>query len=449
MAGAFDSLFSSVQVDSPLHLTEQLSFRPRIHEKRSGVPVKLFTLSEFRSTVCEGFGRSSTTWLETVTCDSIVKPYFDWEEYVAAEPPPAVLSNFYSDLKRELVTLFDASSDEFLACATRHGWVTKRDGSQPFKISFRFYATGYKMQVKDLGRMVKDSTVLSERWDTGVYPANVQAGEQLLGCIGCCKGLSKGGVADTRVLLPIDASHSFADYVAQALYGDEVMLEHTTPCSPPAPRRQRVQLRSSQPRWLHLEPFDMKVKARDAVMAAGMVGGYDVGEVQTNLVKFVTTGERNCMHGTTHTSNSFSVSFAQNGSLFYHCTSPRCKDIPPPVIGDPWRSATSSVEFPAWDELEPHQRQRFSCLLTSQLEQAVWAADPMAKKFHKCNDYAAFNQWARDYCNHFFAHIRCSKPEIVQMDFNETGEMVCHCVTMSLRHHVVMSLAWEGYIIFS
>jgi hypothetical protein len=235
----------------------------------------------------------------------------------------------------------------------------------------------------------------------GVYPSTSSQGEQLLGCVGCCKAID----GDERVLEAMDPPRPFHAFLVQALKGDEKLLTpYCTSISPPPPVRRRVDLAPvTKPAWLTLSDVAMQRMAAAALEEVGLVDGIAMRTCRNNLVSFDTQGQRGCLHDTEHTSNGFSVSFQRDGLMRYHCTSDRCSGEEPVQLGR-WRNALG--ERMCMIALTDAQTRDWSARHLADLERDVQAQSPRAKKLEECDDFPAFAAHAREYTNRYVNTIR-------------------------------------------
>ena len=260
----------------------------------------------------------------------------------------------------------------------------------------------------------------------GVYPMTESQGEQLLGCVGCCKAIN----GDERVLEPMDPPRPFHAFLVQALKGDEKLLTpYCTSVSPPPPVRRRVDPTPvSKPTWLTLSDVAMQRMAAAALEEVGLVDGIAMRTCRNNLVSFDTQGRRSCLHDTSHTSNGFSVSFQRDGLMRYHCTSDRCSGEEPVQLGR-WRNALG--ERMSMNALTEAQTREWSARHLADLERDVQAHSPQAKKLEECDDFPAFAAHAREYSDRFFRHVFSCKPEVLQVQYSADGH-VCEYIRRTL-----------------
>ena len=178
----------------------------------------------------------SKTLCEYLSCDRpCTKPYFDTESYHDAQPTEEAIQAI---LERSLVSVDRVMEDQtgYARCNVRVG---SRHGIDPkhgkFKVSFRMWVMGFKVEYPELGRLIELKGVGGDgegQLDLSVY----KRPEQLVNCMGCCKGsLTVKGAkkVDERVLMPLEAGLPWSTYLVQHLQGDERPM--TCPKAVPAP----------------------------------------------------------------------------------------------------------------------------------------------------------------------------------------------------------------------
>ena len=100
-----------------------------------------------------------------------------------------------------------------LVMAKRHGEIMPTKKGEVYKVSFRGWVTNYAVEYTRLKDIIVEAGQ-GGLFDTTVYKAN----EQLLGCIGCCKGHVKpGSYYDARVLVPLEQGLPITAYIAQVV----------------------------------------------------------------------------------------------------------------------------------------------------------------------------------------------------------------------------------------
>ncbi len=167
---------------------------------------------------------SSKTLCEYLSCDRPwTKPYFDTESYHDAQPTEEAIQAI---LERSLVSVDRVMEDQdgYARCCVRVG---SRHGMDPkhgkFKVSFRMWVMGFKVEYPELGRLIELKGVGGDgegQLDLSVY----KRPEQLVNCMGCCKGsLTVKGAkkVDERVLVALDPGLPWSTYLVQHLQGNE------------------------------------------------------------------------------------------------------------------------------------------------------------------------------------------------------------------------------------
>ena len=152
------------------------------------------------------------------------KPFFDTESYHPKQPSAQAIQAI---LERSLLSVDKVMQDQpgYARSAVRVG---QRHGVDPkhetYKVSFRMWVTGFKVQYSQLRDLVDHKGVGGD--GEGLLDKSVYKGpEQLLNCMGCCKGTLRGakGVnkVDKRLLKPADQDEPWSTYLVQHLRGDE------------------------------------------------------------------------------------------------------------------------------------------------------------------------------------------------------------------------------------
>ena len=107
-------------------------------------------------------------------------------------------------------------------------------------MSFRMWVLGFKVEYPQLGKLVEMKGVGGDgeaKLDLSVY----KGPEQLMNCMGCCKGSVKvknGRVLDERVLKAVGDEEPWITYLVQHLRGDEIAM--TCPLAVPASVKQKA-----------------------------------------------------------------------------------------------------------------------------------------------------------------------------------------------------------------
>ena len=189
--------------------------RTKAEDKRKSI--KEWTLADAE------LGRSNTL-CEYLSCDRPwTKPYFDTESYHDAPPTDCAIQA----IKERCLASVDKVMQDQPGYARSHVRVGTRHGVDPkhnkFKLSFRMWVTGFKVLYPDLRNLIDLKGVGGDGeglLDLSVY----KEPEQLLNCMGCCKGslrVKGGKVMDGRVLKATDHGEPWSTYLVQHLRGDE------------------------------------------------------------------------------------------------------------------------------------------------------------------------------------------------------------------------------------
>jgi hypothetical protein len=378
----------------------KLNFRPRINCQRLGIQPIGYTAKEIEAIVVSGWG--SVHYCESLRPTTKVKPFFDWDLYVPDEPSPERKRAYLEDAKRQLVGALELDSDENIAIATSHGDVPARDGNT-YKLSIRFYVQGYAIRATDLAAFVAARPGLTKSatagWDNSVYPVR---SERLLRVVGAIKGSG-----DTRVLEPADHLRPYHHYLVQCLIGNELGLPTF---EGRLPKRPRVDPRDALVRhsWVPSEN-DMEYIGLSLMRASNMTTGYRVDLPQLNVLKFVTTGERPCVFGPVHHSNSCGVVFERSGDVNYICHGTECRGKKH-RLGS-WRTTLAQLAAP--DAITDKQMREFDPAVPKAMEDACLLEG--RGKLEDCAGFAVYREAALSYFNRFFNHVHCSRPEIVQV----------------------------------
>ena len=142
--------FAPTVEDVPAFQTLEMQFRSRITAGRNDPanPPLLYTVPAIQDYILTRWGSSVLNMLETFRYDAYIKPFADFERYYPTRPTDAEIQLLHAVNRSALTDHFDEPDTTFLACASRHGTITK--AGQPrsrFKVSFRYYIQGYKIQV--------------------------------------------------------------------------------------------------------------------------------------------------------------------------------------------------------------------------------------------------------------------------------------------------------------
>lgn len=378
----------------PNYATAELSFRPRIVCSRgpNHPPIK-YTARVAERLVLAEWG--TTTLCESLKPSTVVKPFFDYDKYLPANPGDAEIKRVVDKAKNALKNALDLENDELIAVATSHGAIV-HEGQAGYKLSMHFYVQGYACKATELVGFLEHHEELAD-FDNKVYP---KTGERLMRVVGAIKANG-----DNRVLEPVDASRPYSHYLIQSLIGNELRLV----AGGPVPKRARLEATDAQvrPRWLKLSENDMELTALQLMRAAGMTTGYRLDYTKLNLVYLKNTGMRECVHGFTHESNNACVVFQRDGNVAYRCHGSECatKDY---RLGS-WR--TTLADMVGDDAITPEQMKVFDPSVTRAWEEATVTS---GKKLEESPDYPVFRKHALAYFDRFFKHVHIGRPEVVQ-----------------------------------
>lgn len=391
--------------DLPNWTDQEFAFRRTWHtQRKTGNPPIYLTGAQIEERVRISNNRG--TWLESIRPEAVIKPYHDFERYVEEPPSEQWLAALLDETIVPPVLAAYSCDEEDVALAQSHGWV----GPQRWKISFRVYVLGRSIAARDLAQLMKDEAFRSEDgWDLGCYP---KSGERLMRMVGCVKE------KETRVLLPI-RPRSYSDFVIQHLVGTEQRVGNRPP------KRQRAQhspfeKRVGAPEWLDRTTGQLEKACREAMEAAGMKSGYTFYQQEGCIIKFATLDERWCMHGHTHNSNKCGCHLGRDGSIKYKCFGTACMDLEPVTIGR-WRDVRGEMQL---GQLTLLQQQRFDPEVLRGMEERVASTAERKDKHGKpilesSPDYDAYAKFTVQYVGRFFLHVHCTKPEIVQLRYDD------------------------------
>ncbi len=152
------------------------------------------------------------------------KPFFDTESYHPTQPTDEAIQAI---LERCLLSVDKVMEDQpgytrsDVRVGQRHGIDPKHTA---YKVSFRMWVTGFKVQYPQLRELLDLKGVGGD--GEGLLDKSVYKGpEQLLNCMGCCKGSLRAakGVqkVDKRLLKATDHDEPWSTYLVQHLRGDE------------------------------------------------------------------------------------------------------------------------------------------------------------------------------------------------------------------------------------
>ena len=207
------------QPDLPCYSGEALFFRPSIYCSRNNIPPVKLTAKQTCDKLRSEWG--ATRLCEAVTGDTFVKPFFDFDlNHTGLPTADFIATTLEKDVIEPIVRVLGCDSSA-IAIASSHGWTDETNNE--YKVSFRAYVQGYVTRVRDLRTLVGPENLLGPPFDHRVYPTNA---ERVLRCVGAIKGVDpKTGRNDVRVLVPIDPTRPYTDYLVQFLLGGEDTLE--------------------------------------------------------------------------------------------------------------------------------------------------------------------------------------------------------------------------------
>ena len=170
------------------------------------------------------------------------KPFFDTESYHPTQPTDEAIRAI---LERCLLSVDKVMEDQpgytrsDVRVGQRHGIDPKHTA---YKVSFRMWVTGFKVQYPHLRELLELKGVGGD--GEGLLDKSVYKGpEQLLNCMGCCKGTLRAakGVqkVDKRLLKATDHDEPWSTYLVQHLRGDErpMIMPAVLAVASPSPTR--------------------------------------------------------------------------------------------------------------------------------------------------------------------------------------------------------------------
>lgn len=141
------SRFAPLLEEYPAYSTRKLFFRPRIVCARgpNNPPIE-YTAQAAERLVGSEWG--SITLCESLKPSTLVKPFFDYDAYLAVNPGEDELRAVVAKAKADLVSACELDDEEALAIATSHGPVV-HDGQPAYKVSIHFYLQVRSARWKD------------------------------------------------------------------------------------------------------------------------------------------------------------------------------------------------------------------------------------------------------------------------------------------------------------
>ena len=399
------------------------------------------------------------TFCEVLDPSKPARLFFDVDAYTDAQnqPSKAELEQAQASCAETITTFMRCFDQAFspqlsLHAAERHRPVI-RNGAAAFKVSLRFFVTGYRVLLSQLKRAVETARhpatgqllfPQDQGWDSSVYPVN---GQRLLNLVLCAKG-KDGDMAVLRPLPQEDGTptelHNFFVHYTQPSDLD-LNLGNWAPHPPAVPPRggdphTPFALRPGVPHTPGLAPNTaaspvglgppatplpaaspapqlklngagdlrkLQVSAMSALVQHDVVEGYHYHSLRGDSLYFQTEpGGRQCMEGRRHDSNNFVVKCHPSGELRFYCFSKRCTDVRWKTIGR-WKAEPTAPTSLA--QLHPAKLREFSPAFMVEAEAALKALpedDPQ---------HAAVLKTIVDYYNRFFTFVASGQPEIVQV----------------------------------
>ena len=209
-----------------------------LHERALKAPSN-FTVLEVLSNAIDG--------------PTFVKPYFDQEIYCSLGHPGDEVIEFFRRLLlthiqkfMDHVENFDVNLNTILAY--RHGMV-KHDGRIKFKVSWRAWVTGFKIDYTNIGKIIEakglatttDDEEKGFKGDGCLDKVIYKPHEQLLGCVLAHKGGKKENY-DNRVLVPSDPAVPYSAYLVRHLDGNEILIPDVTAAPKTATSKSKKKL---------------------------------------------------------------------------------------------------------------------------------------------------------------------------------------------------------------
>jgi len=155
------------------YTTELLAFRPRLQCHRSGPgapPPMMLSARDVEARILAKYGARDMNLCESITADTMVKPFFDFERYHDSQPADHVISAVHTnciDMLRQLFCLEDSFP---VATSSRCGPV---NGGR-YKVSFHFIIQGYALKVRFLFVFFQPFNFLGfGKFSLGTFPNTV------------------------------------------------------------------------------------------------------------------------------------------------------------------------------------------------------------------------------------------------------------------------------------
>ncbi len=124
-----------------------LNFRTRINCVRNAdTPPVQFTCKAVQARIFARYGHAEMNLCESLVCETIVKPYFDFDLYAPEQPSSELKALTLATCLDLLKDLFCEQTTDNIAVAQRHG-IVSRNGVPTHKVSYRFFIQGYAVKV--------------------------------------------------------------------------------------------------------------------------------------------------------------------------------------------------------------------------------------------------------------------------------------------------------------
>eukprot|EP00899_Mesostigma_viride_P021110 jgi/Mesvir1/28/Mv25838-RA.1 len=156
--------------------------------------------------------RAGGHWCEVLKEDDVVKPYLDYDlKFDHEEGEPGVTVD---DIINDVFENCNINHENVKVLTRRPRWVETK-GKRTFKYSFRVYVKGWKVTVKDMGRLMKAKLLQLPGWDDSIYNDG-----RLLNCVYNTKDVEPG----CPILSPVDDNEPIETFVAQLVDDDAKWL---------------------------------------------------------------------------------------------------------------------------------------------------------------------------------------------------------------------------------
>ncbi|KAG2484426.1 hypothetical protein HYH03_016736 [Edaphochlamys debaryana] len=393
--------------------------------------------------------------MELLTATGWYHPFWDWERYCEHQPTEGALKLMYAEAQQKITRLMKSLDPTGTFEPRMHLHAAHRcrplDGTE-YKVSFRFYVSGYKVKLPALATAMKAAKAEDESplfpagsgFDLSVYP---REGSRLLGSVLCAKG--KDG--DNALLQPLQLENSphpeIHNYVVAFVQESDVAL-----CSEPPQLRIRepftpyvffggtpqagprgvspaasgfgtpggstfgtpeVPAGAAAPHLRAVSSSSVVVKVVAALDGQGMTADtFSFRHIRGEELYFQTNTScgRGCLTpGVHHKSNNFIVKLKPDGQMVFRCFSSKCP---------------RTVELGRWKQDDPRAPATLDPTLLTPAQKRQFCASVVANaapflEEELSRDRAA--EFILDYYDRFLTFIESSQPEIVSFDAN--GDM--------------------------